>query len=100
MVNSPGCIFWDFPYRNPRMNIRASHGLEIERPNWAPLKEHIEEGCADFMWMYAKDGVEYYKHIVTRRYLRLNSSGGVFLCIDGVLEPVEFDYGYVVATSG
>jgi hypothetical protein len=100
MLNSPGCIFWDFPYRNPRMNIRASHGLEIERPNWAPLKERIGERCADFMWMYAKDGVEYYKHIVTRRYLCLNSSGGVFLCIDGVLEPVEFDYGYAVATSG
>jgi hypothetical protein len=82
------------------MNIRASHGLEIERPNWAPLKERIGERCADFMWMYAKDGVEYYKDIATRRYLYLNSSGSVFLCIAGVLERVKFDYGYAVATSG
>jgi hypothetical protein len=82
------------------MNICASHGLGIERPNWAPLKERIGERCADFMCMYAKDGVEYYKHIVTRRYLCLNSTGGVFFCIDGVLERVKFDYGYAVATSG
>ena len=82
------------------MNIRASHGIEIERPNWAPLKQRIGEQSADFMWMYAKDGVEYYKHIVTRRYLCLNSRGGVFLCIDGVLEPVGFEYAYAVVASG
>ena len=82
------------------MDIRAWHGIDGKKPNWAPLEHRIGEGCADFMRMYAKDGVEYYKHIVTRRYLCLNSRGGVFLCIDGVLEPVEFDYGYAAATSG
>ena len=82
------------------MNIRAAHGIDGNKLNWAPLEQRIGERCADFMWMYAKDGVEYYKHIVTRRYLCLNSRGGVFLCIDGVLKPVEFDYGYAVATSG
>lgn len=38
--------------------------------------------------MYERDGVEFYKHIDTRRYLCLNSQGEVFLCIEGRLEPV------------
>jgi hypothetical protein len=82
------------------MKTVSLQDIQIEEPNWLPLEQRIGEQCADFMWMYAKDDVEYYKHIVTRRYLCLNSTGGVFLCIDGVLEPVEFQYGYAVATSG
>ena len=34
--------------------------------------------CAAFMWMYRTDGLEFYKHIDTRRYLILDSDGGCY----------------------
>ena len=44
--------------------------------NWAPLQAKLtSELCAEFMWMYRDRGVEHYKHILTRRYLRLDSNG-------------------------
>ncbi|MBX9601378.1 MAG: hypothetical protein K2X35_10245 [Bryobacteraceae bacterium] len=47
-------------------------------PNWAPLETRLApELCAEFMWMYRRDGVEHYKHIGTRRYLRLTTDGRV-----------------------
>ena len=82
------------------MNLSASHGIGVKNPNWTPLEQRIGKRCADFMWMYGKDGVEFYKHIGTRRYLCLDSQGGVFLCIQGELKPVEFDYAYAVVTRG
>ena len=80
------------------MNISASYCVDITEPNWSPLEQRIGNRCAQFMWMYARDGVEFYKHIATRRYLCLNSQGDVFLCINGDLEPVEFDYAYAIVT--
>ena len=81
------------------MNTRASHGIDVREPNWAPLEQRIGSRCAELMWMYTRDGVEFYKHIGTRRYLCLNSHGGVFLYIQGVLQPVEFDYAYAIVTG-
>jgi hypothetical protein len=44
--------------------------------NWTPLEAKLApELCAEFMWMYRDRGVEHYKHIQTRRYLRLDSVG-------------------------
>ena len=34
--------------------------------------------CAAFMWMYRTDGLEFYKHIDTRRYLILDSDGACY----------------------
>ena len=82
------------------MNLTASHGIDVKEPNWAPLEQRIGKRCADFMWMYEKDGVEFYKHIGTRRYLCLNSQGEVFLYIQRRLEPAEFDHAYAVVTTG
>ena len=81
------------------MNLSASHSIDVTKPNWAPLEQRIGKRCAEFMWMYEKDGVESYKHIGTRRYLCLNSQGGVFLRIQGVLRPIEFDYAYAIVTG-
>jgi len=48
----------------------------FEPPNWKPLEQLVgPEGCADFMWMWSEAGIEYYKHICTRRYLLLDSEG-------------------------
>ncbi len=44
--------------------------------NWAPLQAKLTPKlCAEFMWMYRDRGVEHYKHVLTRRYLRLDSNG-------------------------
>lgn len=44
--------------------------------NWVPLESKLaREHCAEFMWMYRDRGVEHYKHIQTRRYLRLDAVG-------------------------
>ncbi len=48
----------------------------LENPNWQPL-EHLvgRGGCSEFMWMWREGGIEFYKHIWTRRYLLLDSEG-------------------------
>lgn len=52
---------------------------ELESPNWKPLEKVIgPDGCGAFMWMWRKGGVEFYKHIRTRRYLLLDSDGRCF----------------------
>jgi hypothetical protein len=44
--------------------------------DWTPLEKKLPpELCAEFMWMFNQGGIEHYKHIVTRRYLRLDHSG-------------------------
>ena len=82
------------------MNLNAAHGIDGKKPNWAPLEQRIGEQCADFMWIYAKDGVEYYKHIVTRRYRLLELAGEAsFSAFDGSSSPSSSTMGYAVATS-
>ncbi len=53
--------------------------------DWGPLQAVLdEETLGDWMWMYAApaaDGtlVQFYKHVWTRRYLRLDAAGRVYL---------------------
>ena len=50
-----------------------------EAANWTPLETMLRGTgrpaslCSSFMWMYRQNGIEYYKHIDTRRYLLLDS---------------------------
>ena len=45
-------------------------------PNWKPLEARLPgPACAEFMWMYRLNGVEYYKHRETRLYLLLTAEG-------------------------
>jgi hypothetical protein len=54
---------------------------EVGSGNWIPLETKLREsgipatGCAEFMWMWRNRGIEFYKHIDTRRYLLLDSEG-------------------------
>lgn len=60
--------------------------------NWAPLESRLApEFCAEFMWMYRENGVEHYKHIVTRRYLRLDQGGRCLASMDDGLKEVPFE---------
>ena len=48
---------------------------DFECPNWKPLEKVVGTGgCEDFMWMWREAGIEFYKHIRTRRYLLLDSA--------------------------
>lgn len=50
-------------------------GMELT-PNWAPLEVRLPAAeCAEFMWMYRLNGVEYFKHRETRLYLLLTAEG-------------------------
>jgi hypothetical protein len=49
--------------------------MEVEPANWQPLENRIGLRCEEFMWMWRENGVEYYKHIATRRYLMLDGQG-------------------------
>lgn len=46
--------------------------------------------CAEFMWMCRQDGVEYYKHVATRRYLMLDGQGQCYAQRDGRLVLADF----------
>jgi hypothetical protein len=43
------------------------------------------------MWMWRENGLEFYKHIDTRRYLVLDGYGICYVRRDGTLEPTSFD---------
>lgn len=60
--------------------------------NWAPLEQRLPpELCAEFMWMFRENGVEHFKHIVTRRYLRLDGDGRCLVWIEDEQKEVPFD---------
>lgn len=63
----------------------------FESVNWIPLERRIGSQCAEFMWMYRKDGVEFYKHIQTRRYLLLDSESRCYRQREGALVEVDFE---------
>jgi hypothetical protein len=66
-------------------------GKSFENPNWAPLEKMAgPRVCAQFMWMWRENGVEFYKHILTRRYLLLDSSGQCYRQSESGLEQAEF----------
>jgi hypothetical protein len=60
--------------------------------DWTPLERKLPpELCAEFMWMCREGGVEHYKHIVTRQYLRLDHSGRCLVAADNGLKEVPFE---------
>lgn len=52
--------------------------MEHEPANWKPLELLIGSRCAEFMWMWRDNGLEYYKHIDSRRYLILDAKGDCY----------------------
>jgi hypothetical protein len=53
----------------------GNRAYETEPANWKPLENRIGSRCAEFMWMFRQNGLEYYKHIDTPRYLILDQKG-------------------------
>ncbi len=64
--------------------------MEFDQPNWAPLEaKGGPELCRQFMWMWRQSGIEFYKHIDTRRYLLMDSEGRCYRQTEGGFEPVD-----------
>lgn len=64
--------------------------------NWAPLERRLNNDTAiirEFMWMYSdeENGVEYYKHAVSRHYFLLGRDGQCYQQGAPGLIKVEFD---------
>ena len=64
--------------------------MEVDPPNWLPLELRIGARCADFMWMFRQNGIERYKHLVTRQYLMLDSQGQCYAEREGQLVVADF----------
>jgi hypothetical protein len=63
-----------------------------EPANWAPLENRLGIGnCVEFMWMFQLDGLEHYKHIETRQYLRLDKDGKCYVSADAGWKEVPFE---------
>jgi hypothetical protein len=49
------------------------------RSHWEPLERKLGASrCAGFMFMGKRDGVYFYKHGISRRYLLMDDSGRTF----------------------
>jgi hypothetical protein len=73
------------------LEVEQMPGISFEPVNWMPLEKRIGSRCAEFMWMYRQDGVEFYKHVQTRRYLLLDSESRCYRQIAGALVEVDFE---------
>ena len=61
-------------------------------PSWAPLERRLRRPeCAEFMWMYRQAGLDHYKHIETRKYLRLDGEGRCFVPAEVGWKEVAFE---------
>jgi hypothetical protein len=69
-----------------------SPSIEPSPPNWALLEQQLTpRQCAEFMWMYWQGGLDHYKHIETRRYLRLDGEGRCFVPAEVGWKEVPFE---------
>lgn len=66
--------------------------IEPSSPNWAPLERYLRpRDCAEFMWMYRDAGLDHFKHIETRAYLRLDSQGRCLVPTEVGWKEVPFE---------
>lgn len=72
-------------------NPGATGEMEVGHPDWAPLERILGPVCTQFMWMGHKGDVQFYKHIHTRRYLCLDSSGQCYREGPQGLEPAKLE---------
>lgn len=62
-------------------------------PNWKPLEKRLGKArCAGFMYMGRVNGINLYKHGITRSYLSLDDEGNCYIPKGtGVYSPVDFE---------
>jgi len=78
---------------------------DLGAANWTPLETMLRQTgrpvslCGSFMWMYRQNGIEFYKHIDTRRYLLLDSQLRCWRQGKHGLEPSDFDREFDLVTG-
>jgi len=62
-------------------------------PNWLPLERRLGRArCVGFMFMGRVNGINLYKHGITRTYLNLDSAGNCYLPGErGAYVPADWD---------
>ena len=62
------------------------------QPNWKPLEDRLgRDHCAGFMFMGRVNGINLYKHGITRTYLNLDDQGNCYVYRgDRRYEPADF----------
>lgn len=62
-------------------------------PNWRPLENRLKlSECAGFMYMGRLNGINLYKHGLTRRYLNISDDGKAYRYLGrGRFEEIPFD---------
>jgi hypothetical protein len=61
-------------------------------PNWKPLEEKLGSArCVGFMFMGRINGINQYKHGITRTYLNLDDQGNCRVRANGVYVPGNWD---------
>jgi len=68
-------------------------GQTTMEPNWKPLESRLGAArCAGFMFMRRVNGINLYKHGISRSYLYLDDDGNCYAAGDpGCYVPVDFD---------
>jgi len=63
------------------------------KPNWQPLERRLgAHRCVGFMFMGRVNGINHYKHGITRTYLNLDDDGNCFLAGErGAHVPADWD---------
>ena len=71
--------------------MRGTGGPRDVTPNWQPLIEKLgQERCVGFMYMARINGINLYKHGISRTYLNLDDSGQCFKYRNTRFEKVDF----------
>jgi hypothetical protein len=62
-------------------------------PNWKPLEARLGTArCAGFMFMGRANGINLYKHGISRTYLNLDDAGNCFVSnLHGCYIPADFE---------
>ena len=62
--------------------------------NWKPLESHLgRKRCVGFMYMGRVNGINLYKHGITRTYLNLDDEGNCYIATgSGCFSLVDFEF--------
>jgi hypothetical protein len=70
-------------------------GQTVMAPNWKPLERRLSAArCAGFMFMGRANGINLYKHGISRTYLCLDDDGNCYVVgKPGCYHPTDFEQG-------
>src|ERR1700746_2354113 len=75
------------------LNLSSERRIEVEQV-WAPLERRLGKArCVGFMYMGRVNGINLYKHGITRTYLNLDDEGNCYTVTgSGCYSLVDFEF--------